>query len=126
MRLFTDGTELIVGSFLDAQCNKKKKVIRLIYSPNLRRKSIIANINRLRGLIPDIVFHIGSNNQWGLFLIDYVDGREPTEEEINIFKNRLRKRGIDPNKFDLNKGNLIISQEGNFLLVDLEEIIFLE
>jgi len=121
LSLFTDGQELICGISRGPDGVEKKVIRRLRAAQEIEEEKLKERIEKLRGLIPSMEWFLDENKV--LVLVDFIEGREPTDEEIIVFKKNLRERGFKPENFDLNKGNLRVDREGNIFLVDLEDII---
>jgi len=121
LSLFTDSQELVCG-IQRSEEGIKKKVIRGFRAPvAVEEERLRQRIESLRGLIPPIECFLDENEV--LVLVDFIEGREPTDKEIEVFKEKLRERGFKPEDFDLNKGNLKVDENGNIVLVDMEDII---
>lgn len=118
-KLFTDGQEIIVGTSEDGS----KRRLSFKKKPNLSISEIRERLAKLEDLVPKIEIFEDPNKQTFMLEASYIEGRYADQKEIEEFKKKLAEKGIDPNKFDLNPGNLIVDPNGRIYLVDMDEII---
>lgn len=119
--MFTNGQELICGICRSRGEVEKKVIRKLRVGGGIGEEQVQQRVGELKGLIPSIDWFLSENEV--LVLVDFIEGREPAEEEVGVFKQSLRERGFNPEAFDLNKGNLKVDSNGNIFLIDPEDII---
>lgn len=118
LRLFTDGQEVIFAEDI----NGRKKRIRFIRRGRVSLDTMQERMEKLSGLIPEVEIY-DEGKDYFLTITAYIEGRYAEQEDIERFKQKLIERGLDPNNFDLNPGNIIVDDKGNSFLVDMEEIL---
>lgn len=117
LRLFTDGQELTVGWEKKTEGGERQGwAIRTATLTLGKRENVQRALTQYQELVPET--RIIQNGSDTILLSRFVSGTFATADDIVLFRQELARKGIAEDKFDLNRQNVIRTQEGRLVYVD--------